>query len=644
MKAMLVCLFPFLIYASSIDRLAYQGRLLQPSGAPIAGPVDLTFRVYLNASATVECSQTISGVALSQGIFNAELTFPAGCTSGTKTISQFMIDAADNSDSVYIEVTDDTNVSTYGKQIFTANTFAMVAKAVVSESVSNTSLLGMSANCANSEIVQTDGLGNFYCGNVNANLVSGIDAVLFADGSVNNTEYQYLDGITSNIQTQLNGKQALDDDLTDLADGSLTATKIGPLSVDNTEFGYLDGVTSAIQTQLNARQATVTGAATTIIGSNLTTNRAVVSNGSGKVAVSAVTSTELGYLDGVTSAVQTQLNAKQASGSYQAADADLTDLADGTLTGSKVGSGISASNVTTGSMSATRIANGTISNTEYQYLNGVTSAIQTQLNSKSATHTHPYQAADADLTDLADGSLTGSKVGSGINSANIANGTVSNTEFQHLNGVTSAIQTQMNDKGVPAGAVMSFNLASCPAGWSELTAARGRVIVGKPSGGTLAGTAGTALSNLENRATGVHNHSAGSGTQSANHSHNVDPAPVTSGTVSSWHTHAITVNAGGAHAHTITPKKGGLGAYLNNVGVGTASANGGTAGTSSAPNHAHSASSGNPSANHSHSVNVGNTTSTGNSVSHSHSVTVNNSSGVAGTNSPYIQLLVCQKN
>lgn len=42
----------------------------------------------------------------------------------------------------------------------------------------------------------------------------------------------------------------------------------------------------------------------------LTANRALYTNGSGVVAASAVTSTELGYLDGVTSAIQTQLNAK----------------------------------------------------------------------------------------------------------------------------------------------------------------------------------------------------------------------------------------------------------------------------------------------------------------------------------------------
>ena len=61
--------------------------------------------------------------------------------------------------------------------------------------------------------------------------------------------------------------------------------------------------------------------------------------------------------------------------------------------------------------------------------------------------------------------------------------------------------------GLPSGAVMFFNLASCPSGWSELMSAQGRYVVGKPASGTLGGTAGTPLSNLENRAVGKHTHS-----------------------------------------------------------------------------------------------------------------------------------------
>lgn len=65
--------------------------------------------------------------------------------------------------------------------------------------------------------------------------------------------------------------------------------------------------------KLDTKQDKITGAATTITEDNLTASRALISNSSGKVAVSAVTSTELGYLDGVTSNVQTQLNGKQGN-------------------------------------------------------------------------------------------------------------------------------------------------------------------------------------------------------------------------------------------------------------------------------------------------------------------------------------------
>ena len=47
---------------------------------------------------------------------------------------------------------------------------------------------------------------------------------------------------------------------------------------------------------------------------NLTASRALVSDSNGDVSVSAVTSTEIGYLDGVTSAVQTQVDAKAGKG------------------------------------------------------------------------------------------------------------------------------------------------------------------------------------------------------------------------------------------------------------------------------------------------------------------------------------------
>lgn len=109
------------------------------------------------------------------------------------------------------------------------------------------------------------------------------------------------------------------------------------ITATGAEINYLSGATSNIQTQLNAKQATITGAATSIVSSNLTASSALVSDASGKVAVSAVTATELGYLSGVTSAIQTQLNAKAPTagptftGTITGANLRLTDTGDAAL-------------------------------------------------------------------------------------------------------------------------------------------------------------------------------------------------------------------------------------------------------------------------------------------------------------------------
>lgn len=101
------------------------------------------------------------------------------------------------------------------------------------------------------------------------------------------------------------------------ADVTLGPGDVGAAAVGHTHTPAEAGAAAADHAHTPASlgaQPTVTGGASTITGSNLTASRALVSNANGKVAVSAVTATELGYLDGVTSAIQTQLNGKAASG------------------------------------------------------------------------------------------------------------------------------------------------------------------------------------------------------------------------------------------------------------------------------------------------------------------------------------------
>lgn len=105
-------------------------------------------------------------------------------------------------------------------------------------------------------------------------------------------------------------------DLTDYTvDSALSSTSTNPIQnkVLNEEFEAIATAMNALESDIDSKQATITGAATTITSNNLTASRALISNSSGKVAVSDVTSTELGYLDGVSSNIQTQLNAKAAT-------------------------------------------------------------------------------------------------------------------------------------------------------------------------------------------------------------------------------------------------------------------------------------------------------------------------------------------
>lgn len=65
---------------------------------------------------------------------------------------------------------------------------------------------------------------------------------------------------------------------------------------------------SSLNIELENKQDKITGGATTIVTNDLTVNRALVSNANGKVAVSSTTSTELGYLSGARSNLQTQID------------------------------------------------------------------------------------------------------------------------------------------------------------------------------------------------------------------------------------------------------------------------------------------------------------------------------------------------
>jgi hypothetical protein len=270
-------------------------------------------------------------------------------------------------------------------------------------------------------------------------------------GDIGSEEIDHLDGVTSNIQDQLNSKPTLTDGL--ISD-----------SVISGEIARVDNVTSSLEGYISTSQKGVADGVATLDASAKVPAVQLDLDGyallagptfTGTVALPSATSigdvsaTEIGYLDGATSNLQTQISARiltetvvaeyltQADGItlYQPKDGDLTAIA--ALTGTsgflkKAGTDTwtldDSTYLTTTSAASTYLTTtsaintyapiaaptftgivvlpsttsiGTVTSTEIGYLDGVTSAIQTQLNGKEASHSHPYQTSNASLSSIA---------------------------------------------------------------------------------------------------------------------------------------------------------------------------------------------------------------------------------------------------
>lgn len=101
----------------------------------------------------------------------------------------------------------------------------------------------------------------------NIKIATGIDAAKLADGSVSNTEFQYINTVTSNVQTQLDGKQVAGNYITALT-GDGTAAGPGSsaftLATVNANVGSFGSATQVSAFTVNAK-GLITAASNTSI-------------------------------------------------------------------------------------------------------------------------------------------------------------------------------------------------------------------------------------------------------------------------------------------------------------------------------------------------------------------------------------------
>jgi len=134
--------------------------------------------------------------------------------------------------------------------------------------------------------------------NVGGNDASSEGAGLTVERTGTNGSFVYEDALTSKFKIGALGSEVEIADLSSaqtLTNKTINASNNTITNITNTE---IDAAAAISLSKLAA----------------LTASRALQSDGSGVISVSAVTSTELGYVSGVTSAIQTQINGKVNNG------------------------------------------------------------------------------------------------------------------------------------------------------------------------------------------------------------------------------------------------------------------------------------------------------------------------------------------
>lgn len=309
-------------------------------------------------------SDTANLAYLDGPTFTGNVSLPASTTIGTVTAADILNIAGLTANATELNVLDGVVVSTTELNTLSGITVSSselnVLDGITATTAELNTLDGITASAA--ELNVLDGITSTTA---ELNILNGVTATA--------AEINTLDGITATTSelNTLNGITASTSELNTLSGITASTSELNTLdgiTATTTELNYVDGVTSAIQTQLDDKApiesptftGTVSGITKGMVGLGNVDNTADADKPistdtqsaldlkaptadatfSGTISLPSTTSigdvssTEIGYVNGVTSAIQTQLDAKAAlSGATFTGSVEIPGL---TITGNLV--------------------------------------------------------------------------------------------------------------------------------------------------------------------------------------------------------------------------------------------------------------------------------------------------------------------
>ena len=283
-----------------------------------------------NVSITGDATNKKITIASSYANTTYDLSAPANKENGSVTINLTAGGSGSGTDSVQIKGSGATTVTSNSSGVITINS-------------TNTTYGGGSGISISGGLISNSGVRSISTGSTNGTIsvntggtsaevtVKGLGSAAYTDSTAyaaaSHGTHVTAATVKSALGTGTGTSKYLREDGTWVTPPNTTYSAGTGLALSGTTFSVKTGYTTSgqnykVQTDTSGNlfvnvpwtdtntTYTFNGAVSTIKDSNLTSHRALVSNADGKVAASTVTSTELSYLSGVTSDIQTQLGTK----------------------------------------------------------------------------------------------------------------------------------------------------------------------------------------------------------------------------------------------------------------------------------------------------------------------------------------------